>query len=110
MKRAFSMNNTACAACGYLVLIGFAFTLSGCVAPYYAARPAPVYFPLYGRSAGYAPQAASIYYGAASTGSVAYRERFGKAQARPARRGSAEQTQTSRGREGEGAGWIDPAP
>ena len=41
MKRAFSMNNTACAACGYLVLIGFAFTLSGCVAPYYAARPAP---------------------------------------------------------------------
>ena len=110
MKRAFSMNNTACAACGYLVLIGFAFTLSGCVAPYYAARPAPVYFPLYGRSAGYAPQAASIYYGAAGTGASANRDRSGKAQARRERRGSAEQNQTSRGREGEGTGWIDPAP
>lgn len=113
MKRPSAINNRAHAVYGYLILISLAFAISGCTAPYYGGRPVPVYFPLYGRSAGYPPQHASSNYWAGSTGVAASRDRSGKAEARRARQRLAEQNKAPARHErhqGESADWIDPVP
>jgi hypothetical protein len=111
------MNNTARAVYGYLILISLTFTLSGCTAPYYGGRSAPVYFPLNQGSAGYPPQRAGINYGygAVRTEADANGGGSGKPEARLARERLAEKNKTPRAHEkrqeeGEDTRWIDPAP
>jgi hypothetical protein len=115
MKPVSSMSNTAHLTYGYTVLVALVFALSGCTAPHYAGRPAPVYFPLYGSSARHPYQHASIDYGPARPEAAASRDRSGKAETLRARQRLAEQNKTARWHErqqrgGEGTGWIDPAP
>jgi hypothetical protein len=100
---------------GYLIFAGLAVALSGCSAPYYVARPAPVYNPLHAPGINSPTQHASINDSGPRTEASPGREGTRSAEARRARHRTGEQRQaTQQGerhwRAGNNRGWVDPQP
>jgi hypothetical protein len=100
---------------GTIMMVGLAPLLASCAMPYYAAVPAPVYYPLNGAGMYYGGQRAGVEYPGPWAVPYTSREQSRSYDARRARPRPGEQGQAARPPDRDqsttnDSGWIDPEP